>query len=266
MNRIGTCPICNNGQILEFEDKFQCNYVAHNQHICNFFIYKSYSKKLITPEMLFDLLHNYETKFYNDFINESGHKFEAALKIVNSYITYQFKNQVLNNVKCVSCNGNILRTAQGFGCENYFNRKCGMSIYKSYNGIELTDENVKLLVSGKSTPFIDFASNEGIKFSAKLFVNDIDFQVLFDYAIGICPKCETGSILKMEKFFGCNNFLSEIKCDFIIWPSIFGYKLSIEDVEVLLAGKSTEVKSFEWKDKKFEGILSLDSDFKFKVI
>lgn len=266
MNRIGTCPICNNGQILEFEDKFQCNYVGYDHQLCNFFIYKSYSKKTITPEMLFDLLHNYETKFYSDFINESGNKFEAALKIVNGYITYLYKNQIINDVSCVSCDGNILRTAHGFGCENYFNRKCGMFIYKSYNRVELTDDNVKLLVTGKSTPFLEFTSNEGIKFSAKLYVNDIDFQVHFDYAIGSCPKCETGSILKMEKFFGCNNFLSDIKCDFIIWPSIFGYMLSFEDVEALLVGSSTEVKSFEWKDKKFEGMLTLDNDFKCKVL
>src|SRR5690606_8554136 len=169
MNRIGTCPICNNGHILEFEDKFQCNYVGYDHLLCNFFIYKSYSKKTITPEMLFDLLHNYETKFYSDFINESGNKFEAALKIVNGYITYLYKNQIINDVSCVSCDGNILRTAHGFGCENYFNRKCGMFIYKSYNRVELTDDNVKLLVTGKSTPFLEFTSNEGIKFSAKLY-------------------------------------------------------------------------------------------------
>src|SRR5690606_33609053 len=255
MKRIGTCPLCHKGQILEFEDKLQCNYVAYDQQICNFFIYKSYSKKLITPEMLFDILHNYQTKFYNDFVNETGQKFEAALKIVNGYLSYHFKDQIINGVKCVSCDGNILRTLQGFGCENYFNRKCGMFIYKSYNGVVLTEDQVKLLVSGLSSSFIDFTSNEGNKFSAKLYVNDLDFQILFDYTIGSCPKCETGSILKMEKFFGCSNFLSDKKCDFIIWPSIFGYMLSFEDVEELLVGNSTEVKSFEWKDKKFEGML-----------
>src|SRR5690606_226601 len=129
--------------------------------------------------------------------------------------------------------------------------KCGMFIYKSYNGVVLTEDQVKLLVSGLSSSFIDFTSNDGNKFSARLYVNDLDFQVLFDYTIGSCPKCETGSILKMDKFFGCSNFLSDKKCDFIIWPSIFGYMLSFKDVEALLAGNTTDIISFLWNDKKF---------------
>jgi len=265
MKRIGTCPVCNKGQILEFQDKFQCNFVDSNRQLCNFFIYKSYSKKIITPEMLFDLLHNYETKFYSDFIDEKGQQFEAALKIVDGYINYKFKNQILENLNCINCDGEIHVIKQGWGCENYFNRKCGMFIYRSYNGVFLTEDHVRLLISGYSTPFLNFTTKEGVSFQAKLFVNDKDFKVHFDYSLGNCPKC-MGSILKMEKFFGCTNFLSDIKCDFIIWPSIFGYNLSFIDVETLLKGDQTDIKSFVWKDKEFEGRLSLDENFKCKVL
>ena len=264
MKRVGICPICNKGELLEFEDKFQCNFVENNKHLCNFFIYKSYSKKIITPEMLFDLLHNYETKYYSDFVDDKGENFEAALKIVHGYINYKFRNQIVDNLRCINCDGEILRTKQGWGCENYFNRKCGMFIYRSYNGIAMTEDNVRLLVSGNSTPFLNFTSKQGINFHAKLFVNDSTFQVQFDYSLGDCPKCN-GSVLKMEKFFGCTNYLSDIKCDFIIWPSIFDYNLSFIDVEILLRGDQTDVKSFSWKDKDFEGRLSLDENFKCKV-
>ena len=264
MKRVGTCPICNKGELLEFEDKFQCNFVENNKQLCNFFIYKSYSKKIITPEMLFDLLHNYETKIYSDFVDDKGEKFEAALKIVHGYINYKFRNQIVDNVKCVNCDGEILRTKQGWGCENYFNRKCGMFIYRSYNGIAMTEDNVRLLVTGNYTPFLNFTSKQGINFQAKLFVNDSTFQVQFDYSLGDCPKC-SGTVLKMEKFFGCTNYLSDIKCDFIIWPSIFDYNLSFIDVEILLRVDQTDVKSFRWKDKEFQGRLSLDENFKCKV-
>ena len=78
--------------------------------------------------MLFDLLHNYETKIYSDFVDDKGEKFEAALKIVHGYINYKFRNQIVDNVKCVNCDGEILRTKQGWGCEN--NQKAsGKKIY-----------------------------------------------------------------------------------------------------------------------------------------
>src|SRR5690606_40356097 len=111
------------------------------------------------------------------------------------------------------------------------------------------------------TSFLNFTTKQGINFQAKLFVNDSTFQVQFDYSLGDCPKCN-GSVLKMEKFFGCTNYLSDLRCDFIIWPSIFGYNLSTNDVEILLRGDQTDVKSFRWKDKDFEGRLSLDENFK----
>jgi len=267
MKKIGTCPICHQGQLLEFEDKFQCNFMHSDQNFCNFFIYKTYSGKNLNLEMVLDLILNHETKFYSDFINESGQKFEAALKISNGFIGFKFKNQILENCKCVNCEGEIYRSLKGFGCENYFLKRCGMFVYSSYNGVNLTEDHVKLLVSGEMTPFIStFLSNSGKYFTAKLYVNDSDFRVLFDYKIGDCPKCNSGNIFKMEKFYGCSNFLNEIKCDFIIWPSIFGYDISFSDVEILLSADSTESKSFEWNSKSFEGRLSLDESLKLHVI
>lgn len=267
MKKIGTCPICHQGQLLEFEDKFQCNFMHSDQTFCNFFIYKSYSGKNLNLEMVLDLILHHQTKFYCDFINESGQKFEAALKISNGFIGFKFKNQVLDNCRCVNCNGEIYRTAKGFGCENYFIKKCGMFVYRSYNEVILSEDLVRLLVSGEKTPFIsNFLSKSGSFFSAKLFINDTNFQVLFDYKIEECPKCKKGSIFKMEKFYGCSNYLSEIKCDFIIWPSIFGYDISFSDVEILLSGNTTEQKCFEWNSKKFDGVLSMDENFKIRVI
>lgn len=267
MKKIGTCPICNKGKLLEFEDKFQCNFMHSDQNFCNFFIYKSYSGKNLSLEMVLDLILHHQTKFYCDFINESGEKFEAALKISNGFIVFKFKDQILGNCRCVNCNGEIYRTVKGFGCENYFLKRCGMFVYSSYNGVILTEEHVRHLVSGENTPFIsNFLSNSGTYFSAKLYVDDSDFRVLFDYKIGDCPKCKFGSIMKMEKFYGCSNFLSDIKCDFIIWPSIFGYEISFLDVEIILSGDSTESKSFQWNSKSFEGCLSLDESLKLRVI
>ena len=120
MKRIGICPICHQGQLLEFEDKFQCNFMHSNQNFCNFFIYKTYSGKNLNLEMVLDLILNHETKFYSDFINDSGKKFEAALKISNGFVVFKFKDQVLENSRCVNCNGEIYRVPKGFGCENYF--------------------------------------------------------------------------------------------------------------------------------------------------
>lgn len=267
MERIGVCPVCHKGQLLKHEDKYQCNYVDENQRFCNFFIYKSYSNKIVSPEMLFDLIHHYETKYIKDFKKDTGESFEASLHILNGFVRLRFKEEYLDDVTCVNCNSKILRTPNGFGCEEYFNKRCGMFIYKSYNGIELIEEDVKRLVSGGTTSFIDgFISNTGEKFAAKLFVSDFNFKVQFDYTIGSCPKCKSGSICRMNKFYGCSNYLSDLKCDFIIWPTIFGYKTTFDDVELLLQGLNSEKKNFTWKDKTFEGYLSINEEFKCIII
>ena len=174
MKKIGSCPVCHKGQLLEFEDKYQCDYVDQSHRFCNFFFYKLYSGKNLSIEMIFDLLHNYQTKFYTDFINSDGSKFEAALKISDGFVKLYFKNAYLDGARCINCDAAILKTVAGYGCENYYDKKCGMFIYPSYNGFYLTDDHVRFLTNGEFTPFIhDFMTQTGQKFSSKLYVDRI---------------------------------------------------------------------------------------------
>ena len=74
-----------------------------------------------------------------------------------------------------------------------------MFVYSSYNGVNLTEEHVKLLVSGEMTPFIsNFLSNSG--------------KYFFNIAILLLMKNEISVFLSMLSYHSFKNFYIGI-CD-----------------------------------------------------
>lgn len=266
LNQLGTCPVCNKGSMLEYEYKIQCNYFK-GDHFCNFTIWKEYFKKEISSDNISTLILGKETEIIPDFLNSNGKTFSASLFIDNGTVVPKFKNIPLNDCNCANCGGVIYKISKGYACENFYKNTCAMIVYNTYAGVKIKDDVAKVLVNGNTTDFIDgFVSQKGTPFSAKLFINDQTFKVVFDYKIGNCPKCHTGEIFKKDKFFGCSNFFNEVKCDFIIWTSILGYNLSFDDVSILISGNETSEIKFNWNGKESYGKLKLDDQFKCKVI
>ena len=70
-----------------------------------------------------------------------------------------------------------------------------------------------------------------------------------------CPKCNFCQTKEPQE------------CGFVLWPKVFGKKLSEKEVMQLLAeGKTTKpVKGMKWKDRKFEGVLIMTDDYKVQV-
>lgn len=266
LNQLGTCPVCNKGLMLEYEYKIQCNY-SKDDDFCNFTIWKKYFKKYISSDCISALILGKETEIIPDFLNSAEKSFSASLFIENGTVVPKFHNIALNDANCANCGGDIYKISKGYACENFYKNTCAMIVYNSYAGVNITDDLARILVNGDTTNFIDgFVSQKGTPFSAKLYINDQTFKVVFDYKIGSCPKCNTGDIFKKDKFFGCSNFFSEIRCDFIIWTSILGYNLSFEDVSNLISGNETQEIKFNWNAKESSGKLKLDDHLKCKVI
>ena len=80
-----------------------------------------------------------------------------------------------------------------------------------------------------------------------------------NHSIGKCPACG-GDIIKGKKGYGCANWKEEHGgCKFVIWNTIAGKELTIDNVETLLKGKTTPQYTFTSKKKKeFKARLKLE--------
>lgn len=73
--------------------------------------------------------------------------------------------------------------------------------------------------------------------------------------VGKCPFCGA-DVMEGQKSFFCENIKKEPKCPFFIYKMPFGTTLSTKDGELLLRGKTTEVKTLKSKaGKTFKGKL-----------
>lgn len=79
--------------------------------------------------------------------------------------------------------------------------------------------------------------------------------------LGLCPKCGSGKITESAKAYGCSEWKQG--CDFVIWKTVAGKKISEKNVIDLLEKKETGmIKGFQGKTKSFDAKLKLTKDFK----
>ncbi|MCA1794092.1 MAG: topoisomerase C-terminal repeat-containing protein [Desulfotignum sp.] len=191
-----------------------------------------------------------------------------------------FKTETIVVGKCPDCGHEVQETQKAYTCSN---RGCQFVIWKKMAGKTISSKMAaNLLTFRKSGPFNGFYSKKKKQFSAFLVIKQENgrFQVAFDFNRPIagqavvpdsvsrpisspgsntkskisadisalaCPVCE-GSIIEGKKGVGCSNWRPEKgNCRFVIWKEIFGKKLTIKNMEALLAGKIT--RSYVLKDK-----------------
>ncbi|MGV4459897.1 DNA topoisomerase [Ornithobacterium rhinotracheale] len=82
--------------------------------------------------------------------------------------------------------------------------------------------------------------------------------------VGVCPKCKKGHILENKKGYSCSEWKQG--CDFGLWQSYFGKKLTKKDVQSLLTKGATSSLKFKSKNgNPYMAKLILDDDFKIKL-
>ena len=88
--------------------------------------------------------------------------------------------EVLPDVTCPACGGQLVKKSFGYGCANYNTTKCSFSISSSICGKRMTDTIVKKLLSTGSTGKISgFKSKAGKSFSATIKL--IDGKTEFEF-------------------------------------------------------------------------------------
>ena len=276
------CPVC--GSDMEITS-FGYSCVKHREdpESCYFSIGKIAGKSLSVDDLT-DLLQKGETEVLKGFTAKNKKKFSAALCLKtgeDSRKTVEFdfsKNEaeILEDVVCPMCGGQIQKTSFGYGCMNYDQQNpqsCRFAI-GTLAGRDLTESQVKsLLTDGRTETIRGFKSKTGKKFDAcvaletdetgrkylKFDFDHVEAKKIKDVS---CPLCG-GDIVQTPFGYGCANYKKDDpeSCRFSIGK--MGEKtLNEAQVKQLLTeGRTATIRGFKSKTgKKFDARIALNKD------
>ena len=276
------CPVC--GSDMEITS-FGYSCVKHREdpESCYFYIGKIAGKSLSVDDLT-DLLQKGETEVLKGFTAKNKKKFSAALLLKTGEdgrktVEFDFsKNEaeILEDVVCPMCGGQIQKTSFGYGCMNYDQQNpqsCRFAI-GTLAGRDLTESQVKsLLTDGRTETIRGFKSKTGKKFDAcvALETDETGRKYLkfdFDQAEAkkikdvSCPLCG-GDIVQTPFGYGCANYKKDDpeSCRFSV-GQIAGVKLKEAQVKELLTnGKTGVIEGFIAKTgMKFDAPLKLTKE------
>lgn len=282
------CPVC--GSDMEITS-FGYSCVKHREDpkSCYFSIGKI-ARKSLSVDDLTDLLQKGGTEVLKGFTAKNKKKFSAALLLKTGEdgrktVEFDFsKNEaeILEDVVCPMCGGQIQKTSFGYGCMNYDQQNpqsCRFAI-GTLAGRDLTETQVKaLLTDGRTETIRGFKSKTGKKFDAcvaletdetgrKYLKFDFDHVEAKKIKDVVCPLCG-GDIVQTAFGYGCANYKKDDpeSCRFSIGK--MGEKtLNEAQVKQLLTeGRTATIRGFKSKTgKKFDARIALNRDESGKVI
>lgn len=276
------CPVCGSDmEITSFG--YSCVKHRNDPESCYFSIGKIAGKSLGVDDLT-DLLQKGETEVLKGFTAKNKKKFSAALCLKTGEdgrktVEFDFsKNEaeILEDVVCPMCGGQIQKTSFGYGCMNYDQQNpqsCRFAI-GTLAGRDLTESQVKsLLTDGRTETIRGFKSKTGKKFDAcvALETDETGRKYLkfdFDHAEAkkikdvSCPLCG-GDIVQTPFGYGCANYKKDDpeSCRFSV-GQIAGVKLKEAQVKELLTnGKTGVIEGFIAKTgMKFDAPLKLTKE------
>lgn len=167
---LGICPVCGKGNIIVGKTGYGCSRWKED---CKFFISKKIAGKTISESMAKKLIKDKKTSVINGFKSKSGKEFNAALKIENTRVTFDFS--VEDNVlgACPVCKkGKIKSNKSGYGCDRW-KQGCKFFIGKQIAGKTISESVAKKLIKDKRTGILKgFKSKKGKSFDAALILKD----------------------------------------------------------------------------------------------
>lgn len=281
------CPLCG-GNIMTTSFGYGCSNYQKDGSGCNFAIGTIAGKDLSDEECI-TLIRDRHTAVLSGFVSKQKKKFDAVLvlhksedgKIEINFDFSQIEPQILEDVVCPDCGGQILIKGFGYGCANYNPQvpdSCKFAIGKIAEK-ELTPIQVKELISNGITETIrGFKGKSGKKFDAVLVLekgDDGKHFIRFNFEKVevrkikdvVCPLCG-GEIVQTPFGYGCANYnkLDENSCKFSI-GKMAGKDISETQIKELLTnGKTSTIRGFKSKaGKKFDARIIFNRDETGKI-
>ena len=281
------CPMCD-GEIVTTPFGYGCTHYKADKTGCNFTLGEICGVR-IDEEQAKKLFEEGKTDILRGFKSKKGKKFNAALKLEKSEdgkvnINFDFADvepEVLPDVVCPACGGQMVKKSFGYGCANYRPEEEGSCRFAigTIAGKTLSVANVKqLLKDGKTETIRGFKSKNGKKFDACLILEknengvpvvNFDFEHVEAKKIAdvICPICG-GDIVATPFGFGCANYDKEKEgsCRFSIGKMAEKSLTEANVKELLTNGITGTIRGFKSKTgKKFDARVALSKDETGKV-
>ena len=172
----GACPKCEKGKVIETPKAYSCSQWKSDN--CSFAIWKEMAQKKITETHVKSLLKSGQTKVIKGFKNREGKPFDAALKLADGKVGFDFQKETLGS--CPLCEkGQVTETAKAFSCDQWRESGCKFVIWKTIASRTITKDEAKTIIEKKELDGLEgFKSRAGDSFSASLMLTD-DGRVQF---------------------------------------------------------------------------------------
>jgi DNA topoisomerase-3 len=163
----GTCPICG-ATLYETEKSFICGRYKRDGSGCGFMFGKNMPGRPLKDIETQALLNGKSTPFTNDFVSKEGKSYLARIKVAeNGTCSIDFPADE-TSLKCPKCGVSLSMTKYSYTCGN----RCGFSVYHTYSGHRLTENEFKSLIKEKIIgPLDGFRQRDGTPFTAFLIYN-----------------------------------------------------------------------------------------------
>jgi len=183
-----------------------------------------------------------------DYIKEQTSEILSNVSIVFSSLAGK---EELGN--CPLCENKIVAGKNYYLCSNYGkdDDNCSFVMGKTILGANISKNDVSNLLSFKQTRKLKFVNNKGKKFEGSLVYDKKDKKIVFVFednnkgdskVLGTCPTCGQ-DVLDRGTFCSCRDYKN---CKFSLSYTIKSAKLTQTDIQLLLAGKETGIKTFTW--------------------
>ena len=281
------CPACG-GELVTTPFGYGCANYKNDKSGCNFNIGEIAGVQL-SEEQVKELIEQGHTQTIRGFKSKAGKRFDAKLKVdkdengkVN--IAFDFSDvepEIIPEVKCPVCGGQMKKTSFGYGCVNFSpddENSCRFSI-GTIAGKTLPVTAVKqLLMDGHTDTLRGFKSKTGKKFDACLKLEKTEegkTNIVFDFDSVEqkvirdvkCPLCG-GEIIATSFGYGCANYKpgDENSCRFSIGKMAEKSFTEAQVRQLLNDGITETMRGFKAKTgKKFDARIALAKDENGKV-
>lgn len=206
------CPKCGS--------KLKATLYTYQCDDCDFKMQKIVCGKTIDDKLLQKLIDGETSQQFN-FKKKDGSSFKARLKLVNNELSFDFSS----GIQCPRCKEKeITLNKAGAFCE------CGLKIFKKVAGKELTDAQIKTILSkGKSEEISGFVGKSGKEFSASIGLKeDGTTEFLFSTPSNEkCPLCGNDTVKINKGGAFCD-------CGLKVFRNMFGHSFTDDELKKLL--------------------------------
>lgn len=166
---------------------------------------------------------------------------------------------------CPSCGkGQMVKGTAGWTCDHFrsLEDKCSFTIFSSYNGYALTEDDAVDLITKGETEVHGFVTREGAPYEGRLALRQGRIRVLpkRNRLAVPCPLCQ-GTVYATDKGYFCGNYFKtdESHCGIAIPKEICHRAITEEEAADCLAhGKGEVLDGFSRQDgRTFSSLLSL---------